>query len=83
MTMDTFVVLDPKGQPLAHDRYENICQALITVNKTPNSKTLKTRNAHHRFRHFNVPTKVHFLPNFNGRRTYMELVALYQPGLLA
>jgi len=83
MTMDTFVVLDPKGQPLAHDRYENIRQALLKVIKTPNSKTLKTRNAHHRFRHFNVPTKVHFLPNFNDRRTYMELVALDQPGLLA
>lgn len=83
MTMDTFVVLDPKGQPLAHDRYENIRQALLKVIKTPNSKTLKTRNAHHRFRHFNVPTKVHFLPNFNGKRTYMELVALDQPGLLA
>lgn len=83
MTMDTFVVLDPKGQPLALDRYENIRQALLKVINTPDNQTLKTRNAHHKFRHFNVPTKVHFLPNQNARRTYMELVALDQPGLLA
>lgn len=83
MTMDTFVVLDPKGQPLANDRYQNIRQALLKVIKTSESKTLKARNAHHRFRHFNVPTKVHFLPNQNARRTYMELIALDQPGLLA
>lgn len=83
MTMDTFFVLDPNGQPLAHDRYENIRQALLKVIKSPDSNTLKIRNAHHKFRHFNVPTKVHFLPNHNTRRTYMGLIARDKPGLLA
>ncbi|MFS1537641.1 MAG: bifunctional uridylyltransferase/uridylyl-removing protein GlnD [Candidatus Phlomobacter fragariae] len=83
MTMDTFVVLDPKGQPLANDRYENIHQTLLKVIETPDSKTLKTRNPHHKLHLFKVPTKVHFMPKQNVRRTYMELIALDQPGLLA
>ncbi|HGJ5875159.1 MAG TPA: bifunctional uridylyltransferase/uridylyl-removing protein GlnD [Arsenophonus sp.] len=83
MTMNTFIVLDLNGQPLAHDHYENIRQALLKVIKSSDSNTLKTRNAHHKFRHFNVPTKVHFLPNHNARRTYMELITRDKPELLA
>ncbi|WP_323839732.1 bifunctional uridylyltransferase/uridylyl-removing protein GlnD [Photorhabdus africana] len=83
MTMDTFVVLEPNGHPLASDRHEIIRNALLQVVLAPHTKTPKTRKLSTKLRHFNVPTKVTFLPTHNERRTYMELFALDQPGLLA
>ncbi|CDL82203.1 bifunctional uridylyltransferase/uridylyl-removing protein GlnD [Xenorhabdus szentirmaii] len=83
MAMDTFVVLEPNGHPLALDRHESIRQALLKVVNDPHPNVPKAHNLSTKLRHFNVPTKVSFLPTQNARRTYMELVALDQPGLLA
>lgn len=44
----------------------------------PQSKKLASK-----LKHFTVPTRVNFLSSTNERRTYMELFALDQPGLLA
>ncbi|PHM28930.1 bifunctional uridylyltransferase/uridylyl-removing protein GlnD [Xenorhabdus budapestensis] len=83
MAMDTFVILDPNDHSLAPDRHEPIRRALLKAINTPHPKAPKIRNLPAKLRHFDVPPNVNFLPTQNPRRTYMELVALDQPGLLA
>ncbi|CAH0534238.1 Bifunctional uridylyltransferase/uridylyl-removing enzyme [Vibrio stylophorae] len=80
--LDTFVVLEPDGQPLSDDRHERIVHALIqtlNTNRAPQSP----RRAPRQLQHFQVRTQVDFLPAKDRKRTMMELVALDMPGLLA
>ncbi|HEK3123238.1 bifunctional uridylyltransferase/uridylyl-removing protein GlnD [Proteus mirabilis] len=83
MAMDTFIVLEPNGKPLAIDRYHAIRQALIRVVSAPYNANAKTRALPAKLRHFEVPTKINFIASNHNKRTYMELFARDRPGLLA
>ncbi len=83
MAMDTFVVLEPNGAALSKDRYDQIRKTLLLAIQQPAITLPKPRTIPAKLRHFTVPTKINFLHSTNERRTYMELFALDQPGLLA
>ncbi|MDP5290790.1 bifunctional uridylyltransferase/uridylyl-removing protein GlnD [Oceanimonas sp. CHS3-5] len=82
--LDTFIVLEPDGQPVSGDRLSELCTdlALALNGRTP--PVVRIRPPSRRHREFYVPTRVQFLePERSSKRTLMELVALDTPGLLA
>ncbi|CAK9884008.1 MAG: Bifunctional uridylyltransferase/uridylyl-removing enzyme [Candidatus Erwinia impunctatus] len=83
VAMDTFIVLEPDGNPVAQDRHDFIRQALEQALLQTEWQPAKTRRPSARLKHFNVATEIKYLPTHSEQRTYLEFFALDQPGFLA
>ena len=82
--LDTFVVLEPNGEPISPNRTATIKKALEKALQEPGKLVLRNKPLSRRHRQFSVPTRVVFLPHKGeSRHTLMELTALDTPGLLA
>ena len=82
--LDTFIVLEPDGQPVSGDRLTGLCQRLTQTLLSKAAPLIRIRPPSRRHREFNVATQVNFLhPKRTHKRSLMELIALDTPGLLA
>lgn len=81
--LDTFIVLDPYGHLINNDRHQEIKDNLEKALRQNHYTRVKIKRLSSKLRHFKVPTQINFLSSFNERTTYLELIALDRPGLLA
>ncbi len=81
--LDTFMVLDQNGEAIDETRHKAVIKHLIHVLEDGRPTKIKTRRTPRNLQHFNVKTRVDFLPTKSKKRTLMEFVALDTPGLLA
>lgn len=81
--LDTFMVLDQNGEAIDEPRHKAVIKHLSHVLEDGRPTKIKTRRTPRNLQHFNVKTRVDFLPTKSKKRTLMEFVALDTPGLLA
>ncbi|MCS0321816.1 bifunctional uridylyltransferase/uridylyl-removing protein GlnD [Vibrio diabolicus] len=81
--IDTFMVLDQHGEAIDESRHAAVIKHLTHVLEVGRPTKIKTRRTPNKLQHFNVKTKVDFLPTKGKKHTLMEFVALDTPGLLA
>lgn len=82
--MDTFIVLQRDGHPLADaQRIEEVHQHLHDVLRKRRPVPTSQRSISRRLRNFKVRTRVKFVNLKNARRTTFELITLDRPGLIA
>lgn len=81
--IDTFMVLDQHGEAIDESRHAAVIKHLTHVLEAGRPTKIKTRRTPNKLQHFNVKTKVDFLPTKGKKHTLMEFVALDTPGLLA
>ncbi|MGR5066964.1 MULTISPECIES: bifunctional uridylyltransferase/uridylyl-removing protein GlnD [Vibrio] len=81
--LDTFMVLDQHGKAIEEGRHAAVTKHITHVLEDGRPTKIKTRRTPNKLQHFNVKTKVDFLPTKSKKRTLMEFVALDTPGLLA
>ncbi|XKM14225.1 bifunctional uridylyltransferase/uridylyl-removing protein GlnD [Orbaceae bacterium ac157xtp] len=81
--LDTFIVLTPNGQAIQPDRFDDIIHSLEKALTQNSYKPSKIKQISSKLNYFSVPTQVNFLSTLSDGKTYMELIALDRPGLLA
>lgn len=76
----TIMFQNKKGQPLDHDRLNNLRKAIIAgLDNTPQPLDIPTVNE----RIFDVPTKISYLETQSEKQTKLEISTLDRQGLLA
>ncbi|GAJ73712.1 LOW QUALITY PROTEIN: uridylyltransferase [Vibrio sp. JCM 18904] len=78
--IDTFMVLDQHGEAIDESRHAAVIKHLTHVLEAGRPTKIKTRRTPNKLQHFNVKTKVDFLPTKGKKHTLMEFVALDTPG---
>ncbi len=83
-TLQTFLVTDAQGQPISEGfALEELSERLQTVIQAPEDFDRPVqRRPEQRSRHFDIPTRVTFLPHGTPRATRLQLIAADHPGLL-
>ena len=80
--LDSFVILDQSGEPLAADRVDGLQRALLRALQSKKPSVLRKVRTPRLIQQFTVPTKVTFLAT-KKKRTFIEIITLDTPGLLA
>ena len=78
-------MLEADGQPIANEyRLDEIAQTLTEQLESPHQlPAIGGRRIPRKLKHFDVPTRIDFQPDPEGRWTVLELAAADRPGLLA
>ncbi len=84
-TLDTYTVLEQDGTPIAQPpRLAEIAETVRAKLQIPViPKRPAPRHLARQIKHFNIPTRVTFVPDPHGERTIMEVTTNDRPGLLA
>ncbi|MGL5947535.1 MAG: [protein-PII] uridylyltransferase, partial [Aeromonas sp.] len=81
---DTFVVLEPNGQPISSDRIQSVREALERALSAPSNGVLRAKPLSKRQLSFAVPIRASFLAaKARDKVSTLELSAPDMPGLLA